>query len=89
MYSEISAFGEILLYGIGASLLVLATFLISWLIRPSRPSAEKLTTYECGEDPSGSAWGQFNMRFYIVALMFILFDVEIVFLFPWAVVFGN
>ncbi|PYQ17146.1 MAG: hypothetical protein DMF79_17835 [Acidobacteria bacterium] len=48
---------------------------------------EKLTTYECGENPQGSAWIQFNIRFYVFALIFIVFDVEAVFLLPWAVVF--
>ena len=58
-----------------------------WVIRPHRFSAEKLTTYECGENPQGSAWIQFNIRFYVFALIFIVFDVEAAFLLPWAVVF--
>jgi NADH:ubiquinone oxidoreductase subunit 3 (subunit A) len=58
-----------------------------WAIRPSRFSEEKLTTYECGENPVGSAWVQFNIRFYVFALIFIVFDVEAVFLLPWAVVY--
>lgn len=58
-----------------------------WAIRPSRFSEEKLTTYECGENPVGSAWVQFNIRFYVFALVFIVFDVEAVFLLPWAVVY--
>jgi NADH:ubiquinone oxidoreductase subunit 3 (subunit A) len=62
--------------------------LLVWkVIRPSRFSEEKLTTYECGENPTGSAWIQFNIRFYVFALIFIIFDVEAVFLLPWAVVF--
>jgi NADH:ubiquinone oxidoreductase subunit 3 (subunit A) len=62
--------------------------LLVWkVIRPSRHSEEKLTTYECGENPQGSAWVQFNIRFYVFALLFIIFDVEAVFLLPWAVVF--
>jgi NADH:ubiquinone oxidoreductase subunit 3 (subunit A) len=62
--------------------------LIAWkILRPSRFSEEKLTTYECGENPTGSAWVQFNIRFYVFALIFIVFDVEAVFLLPWAVVF--
>ncbi|HSB62308.1 MAG TPA: NADH-quinone oxidoreductase subunit A [Vicinamibacteria bacterium] len=64
-----------------------ANLLLWWLIRPYRFSEEKLTTYECGEDPQGSAWIQFNIRFYVFALIFIVFDVEAVFLLPWAVVF--
>jgi NADH-quinone oxidoreductase subunit A len=62
--------------------------LLVWsILRPSRFSEEKLTTYECGENPTGSAWVQFNIRFYVFALIFIIFDVEAVFLLPWAVVF--
>ena len=60
-----------------------------WAIRPGRFSEEKLTTYECGEEPTGNAWVQFNIRFYVFALIFIIFDVEAVFLFPWAVVFKD
>ena len=68
----------------------LAVNLLLWkVLRPSRYSEEKLTTYECGENPVGSAWIQFNIRFYVFALIFIIFDVEAVFLLPWAVVFKN
>jgi NADH-quinone oxidoreductase subunit A len=59
------------------------------VIRPSRPDAEKLTIYECGEPTIGSSWIQFDLRFYVVALLFVIFDVEVVFFFPWAVVFGK
>jgi len=62
--------------------------LVLWAaLRPSRHSEEKLTTYECGEDPVGGAWVQFNIRFYVFALIFVVFDVEAVFLLPWATVF--
>jgi NADH:ubiquinone oxidoreductase subunit 3 (subunit A) len=62
--------------------------LVLWkVLRPSRFSEEKLTTYECGESPTGNAWIQFNIRFYVFALIFIIFDVEAVFLLPWAIVF--
>src|ERR1700687_4405651 len=59
------------------------------LIRPARPDPEKLTIYECGEPTIGSAWIQFDLRFYVVALLFVIFEVEAVFFFPWAVVFGQ
>jgi NADH-quinone oxidoreductase subunit A len=59
------------------------------LIRPSRPGAEKGTIYECGEPTIGSAWVQFDLRFYVVALLFVIFDVEVAFFFPWAEVFGK
>ncbi|MFA0961309.1 NADH-quinone oxidoreductase subunit A [Roseivirga sp. BDSF3-8] len=89
MENQISAFGEVLLFIVGAIIFVAGGLVTAWLVRPHRPNEEKLTTYECGEDPVGSAWGRFNVRFYVIALVFILFDVEIVFLFPWSVVFGQ
>jgi NADH-quinone oxidoreductase subunit A len=58
-------------------------------LRPNKPDAEKKTIYECGEPTIGSAWIQFDLRFYVVALLFVIFDVEVAFFFPWAVVFGN
>lgn len=85
----ISEFGYLLLFIVGGLLFIVVGLFVSFLIRPSRPNEEKLTTYECGEDTVGNAWGSFNIRFYVVALMFVLFDVELVFLFPWATVFGN
>lgn len=74
--------------GIGATMLA-ANLLIGWLVRPDRPSPEKQQPYECGESPIGSARVQFDIRFYVVALLFIIFDVELAFFFPWAVVFGT
>jgi NADH-quinone oxidoreductase subunit A len=59
------------------------------LIRPNKPGAEKGTIYECGEPTIGSAWIQFDLRFYVVALLFVVFDVEVAFFFPWAEVFGK
>src|SRR6266571_3209037 len=59
------------------------------LIRPSKPDPEKGTIYECGEPTIGSAWVQFDLRFYVVALLFVVFDVEVAFFFPWAEVFGK
>jgi NADH-quinone oxidoreductase subunit A len=59
------------------------------IIRPSKPGAEKGTIYECGEPTIGSAWVQFDLRFYVVALLFVIFDVEVAFFFPWAEVFGK
>ncbi len=85
----ISEFGEVLLFLIGGVVFILVAFLVSKLIRPNRPNAQKLSTYESGEEPVSSAWTQFNIRFYIVALIFILFEVELVFLFPWATIFAR
>ena len=84
-----SGFEEIVIYLIGGVIFILGGMLTSKILRPSRPNEEKLTTYESGEDPVSSAWGQFNIQFYIVALIFLLFEVELVFLFPWAIVFSD
>lgn len=86
---EISGFGTVLLFIVGGFIFVLLSLAFSMLVRPSRPNPEKLSTYECGEEPAASAWGMFNVRFYIVALIFLLFEVELIFLFPWATVFGQ
>lgn len=69
--------------------MVCFAFFITRLIAPHKPNPEKLTSYECGEEPTGSAWIPFNSRFYVIALVFLLFDVEMVFIFPWAIVFGS
>lgn len=82
-------FGIILLFILAAFALIAIILFIARLLRPSRPNVEKLSTYESGEEPVGNASIQFNIRFYVVALIFVLFDVELVFLFPWATVFGR
>lgn len=82
-------FGNIALFIIVGVIFVIGGLVAASFLRPNRPSIEKLTTYESGEDPIGSAWGGFNIRFYIIALIFLLFEVEILFLFPWATVFGD
>jgi NADH-quinone oxidoreductase subunit A len=63
--------------------------MLGLLVRPVRREPEKLTIYECGEPTIGSAWVQFDLRYYVVALLFVIFDVEVAFFFPWAVVFGK
>lgn len=68
---------------------VMGGLITSRLIRPNRPNFEKLTTYESGEDTVGNAWGRFNVKFYIIALIFLLFEVEIIYLFPWSIIFGD
>lgn len=82
----INEFGIILLFFITGFLFVAIGLLAAAIIRPSKPNPVKLSTYECGEQPIGYPWIRFNVRFYVVALVFLLFDVEIVFLLPWAVV---
>jgi NADH-quinone oxidoreductase subunit A len=68
---------------------LLMNLLLGKLFRPAKPEAEKGTVYECGEPPVGSSWIQFDLRFYVVALLFVIFDVEMAFFFPWATVFGG
>jgi NADH-quinone oxidoreductase subunit A len=87
--AQISEFGKILIFIITGFIAVGLLFFVNRLIAPSNPTPEKLTSYECGEDPVGSAWLPFNSRFYVIALIFLLFDVEMVFIFPWATVFGS
>jgi len=61
------------------------TLAIAKLIRPAKPEKAKLMPYECGVTPTGSARGRYTVRFYIIAILFVVFDVETIFLFPWAV----
>ena len=85
-------FGQYVTIGIFAivgTLLVAGTLQLSRLVRPNHPTKAKLTTYESGIDPIGHGWAQSNVRYYIFALLFVVFDVEAVFLFPWAIVFED
>lgn len=85
----LSDFGIILLFiisGIGLIGLILG---LNRLLRKDAPNEEKNTTYESGEEPIGNTNTQFNVRFYVIALIFVLFEVEVLFLFPWAIVFGD
>lgn len=86
---QLTDYQIILLFAVGGAIAIGGSLVASWLLRPRRPNEEKLTTYECGEDPTGTAWGKFNIRFYVIALVFVLFETELLFLFPWAIVFGN
>ena len=85
----LSDFGVLLLFVLGAFAFIGLVLFVARLLRPDRPNVEKNSTYESGEEPVGNANVQFNIRFYVVALVFVLFDVELVFLFPWATVFGQ
>lgn len=82
-------FGNVLVFtllGIGLCAIHLA---LGRLLRPHNPEARKLTTYECGEPPTGGAWINFNLRFYLIALVFVIFDIEIAFIYPVAVGFRD
>ena len=85
----LTSYASVLAFIVVAAGFLTVNLLLWKVLRPSRFSEEKLTTYECGENPTGSAWIQFNIRFYVFALIFIIFDVEAVFLLPWAVVFRD
>jgi len=74
----------VLIAGVG---LVAVAFTAARIVAPRRQLPEKLTTYECGIDPVGEGWSQSQIRYYIYAFLFVIFDVESVFLFPWATVF--
>jgi NADH-quinone oxidoreductase subunit A len=81
-------FASVLLFlVVGFIFLVLTLFISRLLQAKGKPGPDTYMSYECGEVPEGSAWIRFNIRFYVVALIFLIFDVEIVFLLPWAVVF--
>jgi NADH-quinone oxidoreductase subunit A len=83
----LTEFGKILIFLIMGGVFVGLGLFAAWILRPHRPYAEKNATYECGEEPVGSSWIRFNVRFYVIALIFLIFDVEVVFLFPWALAF--
>ena len=81
--------GHFLLFTVVAILFLMVPLLIGRLLRPKLPTPEKDAIYECGEPTIGSSYVQFDLRFYVVALLFIIFDVEVAFFFPWAMVFGG
>lgn len=89
MLTPIAIAGYIALFaalGIG---FLFVNLLVGRLVRPKLPNKEKLEIYECGEPTIGSSFVQFDLRFYVVALLFIIFDVEVAFFFPWATVYGK
>jgi NADH-quinone oxidoreductase subunit A len=83
----LTEFAKVLLFLFIGVVFVAGGLITSRLLRPHRPNTEKSTIYECGEEPIGNPWIKFNIRFYTVALIFLIFDVEVVFLFPWAVIY--
>ena len=81
-----SAYAPVAIFAVLIVAFAVVSLAMARLLRPSRPDPVKLTNYECGAEPIGSAWVQFPVGFYLVALIFIIFDTLAVFLFPWAVV---
>jgi NADH-quinone oxidoreductase subunit A len=89
MASPTAIAAYIALFALTGFLFLFVNLLVGWLVRPRLPNQEKLEVYECGEPTIGSSFVQFDLRFYVVALLFIIFDVEVAFFFPWAAVFGK
>lgn len=83
----IDSYSYVLLFFAAGVVFVLAAFIASWFLRTQKPSQRKLSTYECGEVSGGTSFVQYNVRYYLIALIFVIFDVEVAFLLPWAVCF--
>src|SRR5882757_9084817 len=81
--------GHFLLFTVLGVVFLLLPLLLGLLVRPANPTPQKLAAYECGEPTIGSSYVQFDLRFYVVALLFIIFDVEVAFFFPWAAIYGG
>lgn len=86
MYSD---FAPIPVFAVLSVVLIGVALFLQRILAPAEKTALKLSVYECGEEVEGPAWIQFNIRFYVIALIFLIFDVEVVLLFPWAVVFKD
>ena len=89
IYNFLSEYLSILIFLFIALFLSIGFILINYLASPSNPDPEKLSAYECGFDPFEDSRMEFDVRFYLVAILFIIFDLEIAFLFPWAISLGN
>lgn len=85
MSDYLGSFLVVAIVGLSAVVLVAALLGLGSLLRPKRPQPQKYLTYESGVDPVGDGWSQSQVRYYIFALLFVMFDVEAVFIFPWAV----
>ncbi|HSG72107.1 MAG TPA: NADH-quinone oxidoreductase subunit A [Planctomycetaceae bacterium] len=81
--------GHLLLFGFAAVAALIVPLSLGKLVRPKLPTAEKDSIYECGEPTIGTSYIQFDLRYYVVALVFIVFDVEVIFFFPWALIYGG
>jgi len=79
----------LVIFALAAFLMGFGALVFGWLLRPRAGNPDKDSAYECGEVPVGAGWVQFDLRFYVVALVFLVFDVEIALFYPWAAVFGG
>ncbi len=89
MFDPVLVAGFLALFVAVGGIFLAVNLIVGWLVRPRMPNTEKLEVYECGEPTIGSSFVQFDLRFYVVALLFIIFDVEVALFFPWATVFGK
>lgn len=80
---------SVMLFVLFGAAFVFVNLLAGKLVRPKLPHADKSTAYECGELPVGGSWVQFDLRFYIIALVFLVFDVEVALFYPWAIAYGD
>src|SRR4051812_18676054 len=87
--TPISIVAYLALFSAAGLAFLFGNLLVGYFLRPHDPHAEKLEVYECGEPTIGSSFVQFDLRFYVVALLFIIFDVEVAFFYPWATVYGK
>ena len=86
MIADYGYVGLFLLFGIA---FVGSALIVSWLLRPKVPNPAKSSPYECGVAVRGTSWVQFNVHYYLIAFVFVIFDIDVLFLVPWAVVFRN
>ena len=89
MFDPVLVTGFLALFIAVGGVFLAVNLVVGRLVRPRMPNTEKLEVYECGEPTIGSSFVQFDLRFYVVALLFIIFDVEVALFFPWATVFGK
>jgi len=82
-------YGWVGIFFLAGVALVVAALVTAWLLRPHRPTDAKREPYECGEIVKGQGWMQFNVRYYLIALVFVVFDIEVLFLIPWIYVFKD
>ena len=85
-YQFLKQYGQIGVFVVFGTVFACSNLILSWLIRTRGHDPLFNTTYECGSDPIGSSWVQLNVRFYVFALLFVLFDVETLFIYPWALI---
>lgn len=92
LQDSLRQYGLVLILAAVSAIVPVSMLVMSWMFsriraRPRKPSEAKYDTYECGLQPIGGPWRQFNFRYYVYAILFVLFDVEVVFIYPWAVRF--